>query len=725
MTSAWRRTVGVILPLAAIAVGVVGAERCVAGHYWIGFAALAGSVVLLLADPVFWRDSEGVGRSRQRRQWVPLVAVLGAMLFFRCYRIVPPGLWGDDAINGLLAFDILDGKIGSPLQLIRHSHSYFHAWSNYLIAFAFAVLGPGLAALRVPGVLLGCVVGLSVYGIARRLFDRNTALVAGLLVASSPMQISHAKILIQVVHGLAMQCVGFYFLVRAVYRSPSTQAEIRVVGSHSERRNWMWLALSAVFFAATVYTYHSAKVAPLVALPLIVGAVRSGVLDRRHAVFFAAVLAVCMLPGAWSYWENPKALLSRANAVSLRQEVVRSGSLMPLLASAWKTLGTFHVEQGPTRYHWFGPGSDPALTLIPAALVLHGVTQSLLRFRQPHHQALLFWFAVGCVPAALSTDAPRVYRTIMATPPIFIWAAMPLAAMFRRGRILRFVAVMLVAATMVFDFNYYFHRVYTHAGVRWMHSARIVELARIVRDQGGGWTGYVMASGTASHYESLRFLSRLWRLDLRDVGSLGDALALDPLPERGGVFLTTPGTHVAGRVLDTFFSDTSVVARYDPPVGMWWDGASWPYRLGRFRSDAIASALIVPRSSLEKVRSKRVPLPVEVECRSGEESFKFRDVMPLYDFGSDIFPYPVLCVWRATLAMRRSGRIRVRSNHGVKVFLDGLEYDEKSKIDPGRYQLELRGTEKKRRIRLKVYRDGPGGATLVPRWAWSSPSPRR
>ncbi len=396
-----------MLAVAAIGLGLFGALRCIAGELSLGFSALALSVVVLRMTPGLWPIDAAPYRKQADR--LVFAGVLLAIAFFRFHRLVPPGLWGDDALNGLLAFDVIDGVIASPFELVSHAHSWFHALTNYAIAASFLLFGADLASLRIPGVIAGCASGVLVYAIAGRLFDRPTAAFAGLLFASSPMQIAHSKSLTQVVFGLMFLCAGVYAVLRG-----------------TEQKSTGWLATGAVGLAASLYTYHAAKLAPLVVLPLLVGPLLRGERTLRSLVPMVAVFALCLLPAVASFWNRPEALLARAQAVSIVDEVRQAGSLEPLLLSAVKTLGIFHVEQGPPQYHWFGPGKDPALTPIAAALVLSGVFASVVGWREARHQLLLWWFAVGLAPAVLSTEAPRAYRALLATPAVFIWAALPL-----------------------------------------------------------------------------------------------------------------------------------------------------------------------------------------------------------------------------------------------------------------------------------------------------------
>jgi mannosyltransferase len=183
--------------------------------------------------------------ARTRRLWLLAVTTLAA--FFRCYRINQPGLWGDDALNGLLALDVLDGTIHSPFDLVSHAHSIFHALSSYPIAGAFRVFGIDLWTLRLPGVLMGIAGAPLLYGIAAPLFGARVGLLAALIYASSPPQLTHAKQLVQIITGEFVLLAGL----------------VSGAGWTASRR--LLVVLSAVPLAVCVYTYHATRIAPFVA----------------------------------------------------------------------------------------------------------------------------------------------------------------------------------------------------------------------------------------------------------------------------------------------------------------------------------------------------------------------------------------------------------------------------------------------------------------------------
>ena len=255
-----------IAALVATAAGLGGALALMSGWFALGGALLLGSMLALRWPRSFW-DGPPPPDLPPRARRLALLAVCAVAVFFRFYHLNQPGLWGDDAINGLLAFDILDGKIHSPTKIVQHSHSNFHALSNYPIAAAFWLFGPDITTLRLPGVVLGSLCVPLLYGTVAPLFGDAVALLGALFYATAAPQIIHAKELVQIITGQFFQLAGLCLLVRGL----------------ASRRAWM-VGAAGLPLAACTYTYHSARLAPLVAVAYALAVLWSSGVGRRSSV---------------------------------------------------------------------------------------------------------------------------------------------------------------------------------------------------------------------------------------------------------------------------------------------------------------------------------------------------------------------------------------------------------------------------------------------------------
>jgi hypothetical protein len=581
----------------ALATGVAAAWFLMSGRCDTGGVYLLVSVLTLRCPPSIWNDDERVELPRRQLHCALLgVCVLG--VFFRTYQIAPPGLWGDEAVNGLRAFDILDGKVHSPFELVEQPLTQFHALCNFPIAAAFWAFGAGPTALRLPGIMAGILEVPLLFGTFSPLFGSATALAATTFFASSPWQISHAKGLTQIEFGRFFLLLAMCLVVRGV----------------AGKRRWL-IPLAGVPLAGCLYTYHAAKLAPLVPAIFLLATLRTAPRRRALALWSAALLLVFVcssIPAVFSYLQHPGALTGRVETVALWRTASRAHSLAPLWDSLWRTLMIFQYQQGPT-YHWFGIGTDPALNLILAFLFVHGLVQSLRHCTTPRHGLLLGWFVVGLVPGLLSTGAPRAYRIFLASPPLYVWAALPLARLYHAAtraltprRWLQGVVMCIVVAVPVVDFNYYFYRLYTNREFRWYQVTRLVDMADTLKALGPGWTGYVIADSFAAGYETLAFLSRAWSLTFQDVRSLADVLPIRDEPDGGVLFIVDRGNEAVSPLVESLYPSVKADVRTDPPVRTWWFDRWVPLAAPEEPARPTVTFLAVPRRTVDSIRGVTV-----------------------------------------------------------------------------------------------------------------------
>src|SRR5215468_2369045 len=723
-----------IAALVATAAGLGGALALMSGWFALGGALLLGSVLVLRWPRSIWSAPLPADLPPRTRR-LALLAVCAVAVFFRFYHLNQPGLWGDDATNGLLAFDILDGKIHSPTKIVQHSHSNFHALSNYPIAAAFWLFGPDITSLRLPGVVMGSLCVPLLYGTVAPLFGDAVALLGALFYATAAPQIIHAKELVQIITGQFFQLAGLCLLVRGL----------------ASRRAWM-VGAAGLPLAACAYTYHSARLAPLVAGTYALAVLwsrsdgrrpgaaeqpgtrpaRWGTGNYRPTRALAAALlvfAVALIPLIIGYVRDPEALVQRVGATSIWPDVMARRSLWPLWGSVWRTAMIFHYRQGP-EFYWFGIATDPAVNVIVGFLFLHGAFESLARWREPRHLLLLAWFAVGVAPGLFSTEAPRIYRVFLGTPPIYVWAALPLlyllgapAAGWSRAAV-RGVAVALIAVVPIVDFNYYFYRVYTHPSFRFFQGERIVEMARGLRAAGPGWTGYLLADTFNAEHETLAFLSRAWGLRIRDVASLADVLPLPELPEHGALFVLSHGALGAAAAIERMYPGQQLIEHRDPPPRTWWFDAWWPLAPAEGDDEVRVAFYPVPRAVAEHPQ-REPPWGLQGEFNIHGHHQMRHEPYPFYNFLPFTFPRRFDALWRGRLEVPEPGgyHVYIASNALSELLLDGRPFTVNDRVDTGEHDFTLRMTDVPPQLRLTIvwHRDGTT-RELIPPGAFAPPA---
>ncbi|MGD9762749.1 MAG: glycosyltransferase family 39 protein [Candidatus Binatia bacterium] len=710
-----------LIVLASTAAGITGALLLAFARPAAGLGLLALSAVLLRWPRSIWSVADPSELAPATRRWL-LLGVTAVAAVFRCYRLNPPGLWGDDAVNGLLAFDVLAGEISSPFQIVAHSYSHFHALSNYPIAAAFWLFGPDLWTLRLPGVIMGIAGAPLLYGIVAPLFGARAGLIAALFYACSPPQISHAKQLVQII-------TGEFFLLAALC--------LLVQGAARGRR--ALVVAAAAPLALTVYTYHSARITPLIAVAFLIAwwlrgrfagapagapAARPARIGIGTALTALTVFALCTVPAVVGYARNPSALVARVSSESIWVAMRQQNSWLPLWDAAWRTAGMFHYQQGPT-YHWFGIGSDPAFNPVVGFLFVHGLIASLARWREPRHLLLLTWAILGLVPALLSGGAPRLYRGLYATLPLYVWAALPLAQLLAAGRWqrgVRVLALVLIGAVPLIDSQYYFYRLYTHPRLHWFQAERMVEMARTLRSYGPGWTGYLLSQDFVFDHETLLFLTRAWNLDLRGVASLAEVLPLHPLPERGALFMMTPATLPAAEAIRAFYPSSELFQRTEPTPRSWAFDAYLPIAHWPATPHTIAAFAAVPRAIAEQAHN-RPAIGLQADYDLGDRHTRRLEPYPLYVFMPRPFPTRFRTTMRGRLIVPEPGgyRLDVESNAIPRVWLDGRPADLAKELSAGAHDFRLQLGQVEQLSLQMFWQRADLGRTPVPPEAWRPP----
>jgi hypothetical protein len=438
------------------------------------------------------------------------------------------------------------------------------------------------------------------------------------------------------------------------------------------------------------------------------------------------VFALALSPAIAGYVRDPSALFGRVEATSLWPVIRERGSLAPLWDAVWRTLLMFHYQQGP-EYHWFGLGFDPAFNALVGFLLVHGLVQSLRRWREPRHLLLLAWVAIGLLPGLLSAGAPRLYRALLATPPLYVWAALPLGQLWSASgavaayRLRRGLTVALVAAVVLIDFNYYFYRLYTHPVFHWFQGARLVEMARTLHSYGPGWTGYLMADTYSAHHETFTFLSRCWGLDLRDVASLTEVLPLGGLPERGALFIMSEVNLAAAPAIADRYPGGTLSRRSEPVLRSWWLHDRLPLAPWTEPPRVTAGFYPVPRATAERPTDQPRGLLADYQ---GAVTVQRAEPYPFYYFFPPTFAQPFTVRWSGRLTVPDPGgyALSVEANGNWSLSIDRRSLRRGVKVGAGTHTVELTIRKVPARARLQIYWEGPNGSReLVPPSAWSPP----
>jgi 4-amino-4-deoxy-L-arabinose transferase-like glycosyltransferase len=131
------------------------------------------------------------------RRFAAALALLASLLFFVAigtFSLREPGLQYDEAFEGAIALEVLDGReprcaqsmrvLGHALPLMVHPH--IGATSVYTSLVGLALVGPSVEGLRLSQLAVGAIALVLLFALALTWFDVRAAAIAVLLCGSAP-----------------------------------------------------------------------------------------------------------------------------------------------------------------------------------------------------------------------------------------------------------------------------------------------------------------------------------------------------------------------------------------------------------------------------------------------------------------------------------------------------------------------------------------------------------
>ncbi len=367
----------------------------------------SGAVPLPFRDLTASRFAAPADSSRSsialRTSLAAVVVLLAAALRLIALDRIPPGLFYDEAANGIDALHVLAG-----------AHPVFFTGNQgreplliYLQAATFALIGPSPLALHIPTAMIGILTVAATYATFRAFFGQRVGLIAAFLLAVSYWHLSLSR--------LAFRAVAVpLFATAATFWCWK--------GLHTGRARHF--AMSGVFLGLGIYTYIPSRLAPILFALWILGflLLRSwrkqmpgGVLPSGIAVG-VVLFALTVFPIGRYFYYHPADFISRINAE--RQTQPNVSTLDGFVAS----VRALAVAGDPNPRHNLPgrPFLDPWVT-VAAAL---GIVLATRRWRDGASLFVLGWSAAMLAPAGLSQEPWHALRLVGELPFVLGLAAL-------------------------------------------------------------------------------------------------------------------------------------------------------------------------------------------------------------------------------------------------------------------------------------------------------------
>ena len=167
-----------------------------------------------------------------------MLAIVMLALVARLFRIDHQPLWLDEALTLLRSHLGLSGLVADSFAN-RHMPTYF-----LLLKLALPLFGTGDAWLRIPSALFGAMSTGMVFIIASRLGSRHAGIVAGLLMALSPLQVQYGQEARSYTLVTLLISVALWGLLRLAQNPWRAAMDVR--GADAERMGWGAYVLATI-----------------------------------------------------------------------------------------------------------------------------------------------------------------------------------------------------------------------------------------------------------------------------------------------------------------------------------------------------------------------------------------------------------------------------------------------------------------------------------------------
>ena len=344
------------------------------------------------------------------RMWAPVVGLtaLAAALRLLALADIPPGLYHDEAFNGLDALGILEGTHAIYFAANRGREPLF----IYLIAATVGALGRTPGALRLAAAVCGTLTVPATFLMVRAWFDERIALLSAAIIATTYWHVQLSR-------------VGFRAIMLPLTIALTLWAAGRAIRDN-RRRTWL---LAGVLYGLTFYTYVAARFTPAVLLAFVLYLLLIGESRRLWpgAIYFAGGTLAALLPlGAYAltHWE---VVTGRPGQVSVFNPLIHGGELSgTLVRHGISTLGMFFVRGDTIARHNL-PGRPVFDPLMAGAMILGTILAGINARRRDTGSALaLIWVGLMLVPTWLAEDAPHFLRAVGILPVLAVLPALGL-----------------------------------------------------------------------------------------------------------------------------------------------------------------------------------------------------------------------------------------------------------------------------------------------------------
>ena len=361
-----------------------------------------------------------------KKTYALLIIIIALGLFLRVVNIhhAPPGVYPDEAVNGMDAINAMHGH----WQWFYPANNGREGLFMNMIAVAFKFFGISILTLKLPSIIFGTLTIWGMYLLGAELFEnRRVGLISAFLTAVGFWAINFSRIAFRAILLPADLSFAFYFLFRGLHK-----------------KNWVDFAIGGLIFGLGLHTYIAFRIAPLVLIVML--AVLMLTRENFLREYWKSLLAFCLCafatasPMLYTFFiAHPEYWQSRTSEISVFNPQVNHGDLiLTLLKTLALGLGKYNFWGDQNWRQNFPP--YPILDPLTGMAFLFGIIYAIGRFfhlltirftrkiRDPRleiYAFLLSLFFIMLIPEVLAAEGnPHALRSIGTMPAVFILAAL-------------------------------------------------------------------------------------------------------------------------------------------------------------------------------------------------------------------------------------------------------------------------------------------------------------